>query len=115
MMTILFRSNKGLMLTALIFAGSLLIPIWCVGQTESSVRSSTNEFHPGELWYDTSGTPINAHGGGFLYRDHTYYWFGEFKTEGRSLCSYTAQSGHHCRYVLQSIFQYVRFHLGQSP
>lgn len=26
--------------------------------------------------------PINAHGGGFLYRDGTYYWFGEFKTAG---------------------------------
>lgn len=81
-MAILFRSNKGLMLTALIFAVSLLIPIWCVGQTKSSAESATTEFHPGELWYDTSGTPINAHGGGFLYRDHTYYWFGEFKTEG---------------------------------
>ncbi len=26
--------------------------------------------------------PINARGGGFLYRDGTYYWFGEFKTAG---------------------------------
>ena len=67
MMTILFRSNKRPILTALIFSVSLLIPLWCVGQTESSVRSSANEFHPGELWYDTSGTPIDAHGGGFLY------------------------------------------------
>jgi len=56
--------------------------ISCAGQTKSSAESATTEFHPGELWYDTSGTPINAHGGGFLYRDHTYYWFGEFKTEG---------------------------------
>jgi hypothetical protein len=39
-------------------------------------------FHPGELWLDTDGVPINAHGGGFLYRDGTYYWFGEFKTAG---------------------------------
>jgi hypothetical protein len=39
-------------------------------------------FHPGELWSDTDGVPINAHGAGFLFRDGTYYWFGEFKTEG---------------------------------
>jgi hypothetical protein len=39
-------------------------------------------FHPGELWPDTNGVPINAHGAGFLYRNGTYYWFGEFKTEG---------------------------------
>ena len=39
-------------------------------------------FHPGELWLDDAGVPINAHGGGFLYRGDTYYWFGEFKTEG---------------------------------
>lgn len=39
-------------------------------------------FHPGAIWYDTSGVPINAHGAGFLYRKGTYYWFGEFKTAG---------------------------------
>ena len=39
-------------------------------------------FRPGELWSDTGGTPINAHGGGFLFRNGIYYWFGEFKTEG---------------------------------
>lgn len=39
-------------------------------------------FRPGELWRDTAGTPINAHGGGFIYRNGLYYWFGEFKTEG---------------------------------
>lgn len=39
-------------------------------------------FRPGELWPDTDGVPINAHGGGFLYKDGVYYWFGEFKTAG---------------------------------
>jgi hypothetical protein len=46
-----------------------------------STQPSAN-FHPGELWLDTNGVPINAHGGGFLYREGTYYWFGEFKTGG---------------------------------
>jgi hypothetical protein len=43
---------------------------------------TTPAFHPGELWLDDAGVPINAHGGGFLYRDGMYYWYGEFKTEG---------------------------------
>jgi hypothetical protein len=36
-------------------------------------------FIPGEVWLDTAGNPINAHGGGMLYFNHTYYWYGENK------------------------------------
>jgi hypothetical protein len=45
-------------------------------------KPQPGSFHPGELWLDTDGVPINAHGGGFLYQGGTYYWFGEFKTAG---------------------------------
>lgn len=38
-------------------------------------------FHPGKLWLDTDGRIINAHGGGILYHNGTYYWFGEHKGE----------------------------------
>ena len=31
----------------------------------------------GEVWPDTDGKHINAHGGGILYYNGTYYWFGE--------------------------------------
>ena len=31
-------------------------------------------------WKDVSGCPINAHGGGFLFYQGTYYWYGENKT-----------------------------------
>jgi hypothetical protein len=41
-------------------------------------------FRPGEVWPDTSGTPINAHGGGILLHQDIYYWFGEHKTEGEA-------------------------------
>jgi hypothetical protein len=37
----------------------------------------------GEIWPDTDGKHINAHGGGILFHKGTYYWFGEHKTEGR--------------------------------
>lgn len=46
--------------------------------------SSPNRFTPGEIWNDTSGVPINAHGGGILFDQGMYYWFGEFKTEGEA-------------------------------
>ena len=36
-------------------------------------------FCPGETWLDTDGKPIQAHGGGVLYENGTYYWFGENK------------------------------------
>ncbi|MFB3880763.1 MAG: glycoside hydrolase family 43 protein [Armatimonadota bacterium] len=36
-------------------------------------------FRPGEVWLDTDGRPIQAHGGGVLFDRGTYYWFGENK------------------------------------
>ena len=34
---------------------------------------------PGAVWNDTGGNPINAHGGGLLYHNGRYYWYGEYK------------------------------------
>jgi beta-xylosidase len=39
-------------------------------------------FVPGEIWPDNNGVHINAHGGGILFHEGTYYWFGEHKIEG---------------------------------
>lgn len=39
---------------------------------------------PGKLWPDTDGIHINAHGGGVLYHNGTYYWYGEHKSENTS-------------------------------
>ena len=38
-----------------------------------------HHFSPGQVWLDTDGVPIQAHGGGILYQEGTYYWFGENK------------------------------------
>ena len=38
---------------------------------------------PGAVWKDTDGQPINAHGGGVLFHEGVYYWYGEIK-EGRT-------------------------------
>lgn len=40
---------------------------------------AASAFFPGAVWRDTAGQPINAHGGGVLYHDGVYYWYGELK------------------------------------
>jgi hypothetical protein len=42
--------------------------------------ATTITIKPGGTWNDTTGTPIQAHGGGFLKIDDTWYWVGEDKT-----------------------------------
>tara|TARA_R110002049_G_scaffold308202_2_gene511324 strand:- start:81 stop:1220 length:1140 start_codon:yes stop_codon:yes gene_type:complete len=39
-------------------------------------------FKPGEIWKDTDGVHINAHGAGILTEQETYYLFGEHKVKG---------------------------------
>lgn len=39
-------------------------------------------FRPGEVWLDTAGNPIQAHGGGILARSNAFYWYGEDRTRG---------------------------------
>jgi beta-galactosidase len=34
----------------------------------------------GEVWRDTGGNPINAHGGAILLHEGVYYWYGENKS-----------------------------------
>ena len=43
-----------------------------VYQKEKSIAS-------GRVWRDTDGNIINAHGGGILCYEGTYYWFGEHR------------------------------------
>lgn len=42
---------------------------------------NTTYIQPGEIWPDNNGNHINAHGGGLLYHNGKYYWFGEHKGE----------------------------------
>jgi len=67
-------------LYALGMAVAALIVWSTVGLAKQTVAAKNTEFKPGEIWTDTGGNPINAHGGGFLYRNGVYYWYGEIKT-----------------------------------
>ena len=44
---------------------------------------------PGQVWLDTAGKRIQAHGGSILYENGVYYWYGENKehTDGASVCA----------------------------
>ncbi|OGV58250.1 MAG: beta-glucanase [Lentisphaerae bacterium GWF2_50_93] len=48
----------------------------------SAEVSSLSSFEPGAIWRDDNGVHINAHGGGVLFHEGVYYWFGEHKIEG---------------------------------
>ena len=45
-----------------------------------------NSIRPGQVWLDTEGKRIQAHGGSIFYENGTYYWYGENKekTDGVS-------------------------------
>ncbi|MGI6218707.1 MAG: glycoside hydrolase family 43 protein [Bacteroidaceae bacterium] len=46
-----------------------------------SAYAQTDSIKPLAKWLDTSGNPINAHGGGILYHEGRYYWYGEHRPE----------------------------------
>jgi len=46
---------------------------------ECKHKPNEKKFIPVEIWKDTDGNPINAHGGGILDYEGKYYWFGELK------------------------------------
>lgn len=47
-------------------------------------EATYSSFKPGALWYDTKGDLINVHGGGLLFRNNTYYWYGEARGKSAS-------------------------------
>lgn len=60
----------------------------------AAASAELTAFEPTKVWPDNNGVHINAHGGGILYYNDVYYWFGEHKTEGR--LGNSAQIGVHC-------------------
>lgn len=56
----------------------------CVAFFSVQVGAVNKSFYPGKTWPDDKGVHINAHGGGTLYFQGKYYWFGEFKSENTS-------------------------------
>jgi len=57
----------------------LLIVLFFIIQSCKNI-SDNQKIIPGEIWKDIDGNKINAHGGGFLFHEGKYYWYGEIKT-----------------------------------
>lgn len=68
---------KSVLLSLVILLTSFVMG-FCVEKTHMT------EFKPGAIWLDTEGKPINAHGGGVIFADGNFYWYGEHKIWGKS-------------------------------
>ena len=66
----MMTSKHNLRLTALAGAMALLA---------LTARAAGALIVPGERWLDNEGMFINAHGGGVMWHDGVYYWYGEAK------------------------------------
>ena len=81
--------------------GCYFITIFLVLNTSlsfSQVQKSPSiqtDFRPAQIWSDTNGKLINAHGGGVIFFEGKYYWYGEHKLEGKSEATF-ADGGIHC-------------------
>ncbi|MGH7866340.1 MAG: hypothetical protein ACREP9_01640, partial [Candidatus Dormibacteraceae bacterium] len=47
-----------------------------------SAEAAPQTIKPGDIWLDDRGQHIQAHGGGIIKWEGTYYWFGEDRTQG---------------------------------
>ena len=55
----------------------------------SSAQTQAQEHVNGQLWMDTEGNHINAHGGNIIQYGDTYYWYGE----NRPYRGFTTEAG----------------------
>ena len=60
----------------------LTIMFAAVAMMSCSTSSPTMPEVRGEIFPDTEGKHINAHGGGIIRHDGTYYWYGEHRGDG---------------------------------
>ncbi len=78
------KTNIAALITVIIF----------LSFTGKGYGQKTAYFRPGQIWPDNNGVHINAHGGGILYYQKKYYWFGEHKVAGEK--GNKAYVGVHC-------------------
>ena len=55
----------------------------------ASAQTQAQEHVNGQLWMDTEGNHINAHGGNIIQYENTYYWYGE----NRPYRGFTTEAG----------------------
>ena len=55
----------------------LIFCVWGLVMAASVDAQSLERITPGQEWPDRKGEHINAHGGGLLFHEGKYYWYGE--------------------------------------
>ena len=65
---------------------------------------NSQKIYPGKIWNDNNGIHINAHGGGILFYENQYYWYGEHKISGSE--GNKAQVGVHL-YSSQDLYNWM--------
>ncbi|MES2794884.1 MAG: hypothetical protein V4683_02905, partial [Bacteroidota bacterium] len=59
-----------------------IIAIFLAICTLSAFAQKQKYIQPKEIWADTDGNHIQAHGGGIIKIGKTYYWYGEQRRQG---------------------------------
>jgi acetyl esterase/lipase len=73
----------------------LLAPLAALSAAEATAPATPRQqFVPDQIWPDNNGVHINAHGGGVMAHDGTYYWFGQHMIAGKE--GNEAHVGVHC-------------------
>lgn len=65
-----------------IFLRIQLLTLAVFGSFSAVTAQKQNIIRPGEVWPDTDGKHIQAHGGGIIRIGKTYYWYGEERSQG---------------------------------
>lgn len=66
-----------------------MLPYLCLCIVAVPLALGASWIVPGATWYDTDGKKINAHGGGIVQRESTFYWVGQ---SAESKFSFTSSS-----------------------
>ncbi|MBP6374062.1 MAG: family 43 glycosylhydrolase [Flavobacterium sp.] len=69
------------MKTILLKREYLFLTFLLVSLGTTVLAQKQNVIHPGEIWPDTDGNHIQAHGGGITKIKNTYYWYGESRAK----------------------------------
>lgn len=62
--------------------GSFLIVFLLMVYWNAATAQNIDRIQPGEVWPDLDGNHIQAHGGGIIKINNTYYWYGEQRAKG---------------------------------
>ena len=90
-----------------VFTLVALAALSCSPYTDQPIRS-------GEIWPDDRGEHINAHGGGILCYDDTFYWFGEHKGE-RSSAAFVGVTCYSSKDLVNWKYEGVALPISEDP